>query len=151
MEAEGLNLVHSCLPDAQINNWEFKYLPVVYTNDWICNNFEKLNGFENSNFTFPVDDTKNDYDEDYEPCLKLLRLVEQEAKEIKPHQEDVKIINLGEEGEEKQVKIGTSMSKEMQEQLYTLLQEFKDVFVWSYQNMSGMDPDIVYQKLPLKP
>jgi len=110
-----------------------------------------LNGFENSNFTFPVDDTKNDYDEDYEPCLKLLRLVEQEAKEIKPHQEDVKIINLGEEGEEKQVKIGTSMSKEMQEQLYTLLQEFKDVFVWSYQNMSGMDPDIVYQKLPLKP
>jgi len=47
--------------------------------------------------------------------------VEQETKEIKPHQEEIKIINLGEEGEEKQVKIDTAMIEEMQKQLHTLL------------------------------
>ena len=98
------------------------------------------------NFSLPVDDTKNDYDEDCETPPELLRLVEQETKEIKPYQDEIKIINLGEEGEEgeeKQVKIGTTMTEEIQKQLHTLLQEFKDVFAWSYQDMPGLDPDIV--------
>jgi len=103
------------------------------------------------NFTLPVDDTENDYDEDYETFPELLRLVEQETKEITPHQEEIKIINLGEEGEEKQVKIGTTMIEEMKKQLHTLLQEFKDVFAWSYQDMLCLDLDIVQHKLPLKP
>jgi len=77
--------------------------------------------------------------------------VEQEMKEIKPHQEEIKMINLGEEGEEKQVKIGTTMTEEMQKQLHTLLQEFKDVFAWSYQDIPSLDPDIIQHKLPLKP
>jgi len=72
-------------------------------------------------------------------------------KEIKPHQEEIKMINLGEEGEEKQVKIGTTMTEEMQKQLHTLLQEFKDVFAWSYQDIPSLDPDIIQHKLPLKP
>jgi len=72
-------------------------------------------------------------------------------KEIKPHHEEIKIINLGEEGEEKQVKIGTTMTEEMQKQLHTLLQEFKDAFAWSYQDMPSLDPDIIQHKLPLKP
>jgi len=35
---------------------------------------------------------------------------------------------LGEEGEEKQVRIGTTMTEEMQKQLHNLLQEFNNVF-----------------------
>jgi len=31
-----------------------------------------------------------------------------------------------------------------------LLQEFKDVFAWSYQDMPGLDPNIVQHKLALK-
>ena len=31
-----------------------------------------------------------------------------------------------------------------------MLQEFKDVFAWSYQDMPGLDPNIVQHKLPLK-
>ena len=58
---------------------------------------------------------------------------------------------MGEDGEEKHVKIGTSLTKEMQEELYLLLREFKDVFGWSYQDMPGLYPDIVQHKLPLKP
>ena len=103
------------------------------------------------NFELPVEDTENDYDEDCEPPPELLRLVEQETREIKPHEEILETVNLGEDGEEKHVKIGTSLTKEMQEQLCSLLREFKDVFAWSYQDMTGLDPDIVQHKLPLKP
>jgi len=56
---------------------------------------------------------KNDYDDDCETPPELLRLMEQGMEEIKPHQEEIKIINLGEEGEEKQVKIDTTMTEEM--------------------------------------
>jgi len=38
---------------------------------------------------------ENDYDEDYETSPKLLRLVEQETKEIKSHQENVETDNWG--------------------------------------------------------
>jgi len=38
------------------------------------------------------------------------------------------MINLGDEGEEKMVKIGSDLSSEMRQQLYNLLKEFKDIF-----------------------
>jgi len=49
------------------------------------------------------------------------------------------------------VKIGTSMKKEVKEELCALLKEFRDVFAWSYNDMPGLDIDIVQHKLPLKP
>jgi len=94
---------------------------------------------------------EDDYEEDSESPPELLRLVEQEARELKPHQEDVVIINLGDCNEKREVKIGTGMSKEIQGQLCVLLGEFRDMFAWSYQDMPGLDPDIVQHKLPLKP
>jgi len=150
LEVGELNLVHPCLPDAQIKNLKFKDLPMVYTSDEIYDDYEKSNTLC-PNFSLLVDDTKNDYDDDYGTPIELLRLVEQEAKEIHPHQEEVKIINLGEKGEEKQVKIGTAMTEEMQKQLHTLLREFKDIFAWSNQDMLGLNHVVVQHKLPLKP
>jgi len=93
----------------------------------------------------------DEYEENCEPSPELLRLVEQEAREIKPHQEEVEIVNLEDEGEEKNVIIGAGLTKEMKLQLYTLLKEFKDIFAWSYKDMSGLDPEIVQHRLPLKP
>jgi len=59
---------------------------------------------------------KNDeYEENCEPSPELLRLVEQEAREIKPHQEEVEMINLGDQGEEKMVKVGGDLSFEMRQ------------------------------------
>ena len=98
----------------------------------------------------PVDNTENDYEENCEPSPELMRLVEQEEKEIKPYREDVETINLGEEDEENEVKIGTNMTEETRKKLRTLLKEFKDVFAWSYQDMPGLDSDIVQHRLPLK-
>jgi len=71
---------------------------------------------------------EDDYEEDSEPPPELLRLVEQEARELKPHQEDVVIINLGDCNEKREVKIGTGMLKEIQGQLCVLLGEFRNIF-----------------------
>jgi len=61
------------------------------------------------------------------------------------------VLNLGDVGEIKEVKIGTSVKKEIREQLCALLKEFRDVFAWSYNDMPGLDTNIVQHKLPLKP
>jgi len=94
---------------------------------------------------------EDDYEGDSEPSPELMRLVEQESREIKPHQEDVEVLDLSEGDEKKEVKIGTSMKKEVKEELCALLKEFKDMFAWSYNDMPGLDTDIVQHKLPLKP
>jgi len=94
---------------------------------------------------------EDDYEDDPEPSPELMRLVEQESKKVKPHQEDVETLNLGEEDEKKEVKIGTSMKREVKQKLCALLKEFRDVFAWSYNDMPGLDTDTVQHKLPLKP
>lgn len=38
----------------------------------------------------------------------------------------------------------------MKTRLIELLREYDDVFAWSYQDMPGLDTDIVMHKLPLK-
>lgn len=81
----------------------------------------------------------------------LLRIVEQEDKQILPHQEFVETINLGAEERKQEVKIGTSISRGTKNNLIALLREYKDVFVWSYQDIPELDEDVVVHKLPLKP
>ena len=77
-------------------------------------------------------------------------MVAQEKRQILPYQETTKAINLGVEGERKEVKIGTSLSANTKKELVRLLQEYNDVFAWSYQDMPGLDIDIVVHQLPLR-
>ena len=60
--------------------------------------------------------------------LDLLRLVEQEKKQILPHQEITEVVNLGTEEEKKEVKIGTTLSPATRKELIDLLQDYSDVF-----------------------
>ena len=87
-------------------------------------------------------------DDDLPP--DLLRLVAQDEKQILPHQEVTKAINLGTEEERKEVKIGTTLSPTIREKLIDLLREYSDVFVWSHQDMPGLDTDIVVHRLLLR-
>ena len=80
-----------------------------------------------------------------------MKLIEQEIKEIKPHEEATKVVNLGTENNRKEVKVGTALKEIDHEKLIDLLREYVDVFAWSYQDMPGLDPSIVEHKLPLKP
>ena len=80
----------------------------------------------------------------------LLRLVEQDERQILPHLEITEAINLGTEEEKKEVKIGTTLSSSTRKELIDLLQDYSDVFAWSYQDMPGLDTDIVVHRLPLR-
>ena len=65
----------------------------------------------------------------------LLRLVAQDEKQILLHQEVTKAINLGIEEEKREVKIETTLSPSTKKKLIDLLQDYSDVFAWSYQDM----------------
>ena len=67
-----------------------------------------------------------------------------------PHQEIIEAVNLGTEKEKKEVKIGTTLSSATRKELIDLLQDYNDVFAWSYQDMPGLDTDIVVHRLPLR-
>ncbi|XP_038996103.1 uncharacterized protein LOC120120555 [Hibiscus syriacus] len=92
-----------------------------------------------------------DNEEEYNLPIELLRMIEKEEKQILPHEEAIEILNLGTEEDRKEVKIGTTLSTEARKNLIALLQEYEDVFAWSYQDMPGLDTDMVVHKLPIKP
>ena len=48
------------------------------------------------------------------------------------------------------MKIGTTLSSTTRKELIDLFQDYNDVFVWSYQDMPGLDTDIVVHRLPLR-
>ena len=72
--------------------------------------------------------------------------MEDEAK-IKPIENDTIKINLGTLKNYKEVKIGSTLSSDEQEELTKLLKEFPEVFAWSYEDMPGIDPDIVQHRI----
>ena len=80
----------------------------------------------------------------------LLRLVEQDERQILPHQEITEAVNLETEEEREEVKIETTLSSATRKELIDLLQDYSDVFAWSYQDMLGLDTDIVVHRLPLR-
>ena len=80
----------------------------------------------------------------------LLRLVEQDERQILPHLDITEAINLGTEREKKEVKIGTMLSPATRKELIDLFQDYSDVFEWSYQDMPGLNTDIVVHRLPLR-
>ena len=90
-----------------------------------------------------------DFEDDQDGVLSpdLLRMVEEEEKQILPYKESIEVVSL-EEG--RNVKIGTGITKETRQDLVELLQEFRDVFAWSYQDMPGLSTDIVVHRLPIK-
>ena len=59
-------------------------------------------------------------------------------------------MNLGTEEAKKEVKIGTSLSASTRKELIDLLKEYVDVFAWSYQDMLGLDTDIMVHHFPLR-
>ena len=62
-----------------------------------------------------------EYMEDDDLPSDLLRLVEQDERQILPYQEITKAINLGTEEERKKVKIGTTLSLATRKELINML------------------------------
>ena len=67
----------------------------------------------------------------------ILKALNRKSEGSKPNVEELEVINLAEEGEkEKPVKIGVNFPKDMKDELIALMKEFKEIFVWSYQDMT---------------
>ena len=101
------------------------------------------------NFEFPVFEAEEEETEEIPD--EISRLLKEEERIIQPHEESVEIINLGSEEVRKEVRIGSLLAPVVKESLIKLLEEFSDVFAWSYQDMPGLDTNIVEHHLPLKP
>ena len=83
--------------------------------------------------------------------LELERIVAHEDQEMGPHQEETELVDLGTGSGKREVKIGTSMTAPIREELTALLRDYQDIFAWSYQDMPSLSSDIVQHRLPLNP
>ncbi|KAA3472692.1 gag/pol polyprotein [Gossypium australe] len=154
---EDVSMIRPCPPGFTLNNWTAVDLLVVSKSSPECSHVNDMNN--------PVTSPKIDFEKavclgeceaeedakDYVSSPDLLRMMEREDKQILPYQESVEIVNLGNEEKRQEVKIGTSISENTKHDLIALLQEYKDVFAWSYQDMPGLNEDVVVHRLLLKP
>ena len=82
----------------------------------------------------------------------MQRLIDQEQERfVKPLMDEITTVNVGTEKDPRLVQIGSTLSSEERERLVALLKDFKDVFAWSYEDMPGIDPEIVQHWIPLDP
>ncbi|PNX95907.1 gag/pol polyprotein, partial [Trifolium pratense] len=150
VEGNALGLVRSCVPDEVLSNWEAKEIPAISFKSTDIP-FETYTARVPIDFELPINQAEEVDEDDCEILEGLARLLKQEEKMIQPHQELVEVINLGTDVDRKEVKIGASLQEDVKRNLVSLLQEYVDVFAWSYQDMPRLDTDIVVHKLPLRP
>ena len=62
----------------------------------------------------------------------------------------VEIVNLGTEEDKKEVKIGSDLKHSVKKRLIQMLHDYVEVFAWSYEDMPGLDTDIVVHRLSIK-
>ena len=66
-------------------------------------------------------------------------------------QEEAKKVDLAQLDEEsKQVYVLEDLSEEEEKELIQLLQEFRDVFTWSYKDLKGVDPSVCQHTIPMR-
>ena len=58
---------------------------------------------------------------------------------------------MGTNDEPKMVQMGNTLTSFERDALVALLKEFKEVFAWSYEDMPGIDIDIVQHFIPIDP
>ena len=90
-------------------------------------------------------------EEDEEIPDEIRWMLEQERKDIQPHQEEIEIINLSTDEDKKDIKIGELLDATVKKRVIELLREYVDIIAWSYKDMSGLDPEVVEHCFPLKP
>ena len=68
-----------------------------------------------------------------------------------PPFDDLETVDLGTTDQPREMRIVTTLSANERDSLLKLLRSYLDVFVWSYEDMPGLDPSIVQHHLPLVP
>ncbi|KAI5402069.1 hypothetical protein KIW84_066514 [Lathyrus oleraceus] len=138
------------IPGGICHNWVVVDVPtVIHKSALILKPIEDNDPTPSPNFEFPVFEAEEDDGEEIPD--EITRLLEHEEKIIQPHLENLETVNLGSEDCVRMVKIGALLEESVKKGLISLLREYSDIFSWSYEDMSGLDTDIVQHFLPLKP
>src|SRR4051812_39520469 len=82
--------------------------------------------------------------------IRSTKLRTKVKKAIQPHEESIEVINLGSNEEKKEVKIGADLENSVKQRLIQMFQDYIEIFAWSYEDMPGLDTDIVVHHLPIK-
>ncbi|KAI5397492.1 hypothetical protein KIW84_063348 [Lathyrus oleraceus] len=137
------------IPGGICNNWIAVDFPTVIHKSKLIKPIKHNGPTPSHNFEFPVFEAEEDDVEEIPD--EITRLLEHEEKIIQPHLENLETVNLGSEDCVRVVMIGALLEESVKKGLIELLQEYVDVFAWSYEDMPGLDTDIVQHFLPLKP
>ncbi|CAL2270748.1 unnamed protein product [Prunus armeniaca] len=65
--------------------------------------------------------------------------------------DELKELNLGTNEEPRPIFVSALLNPSEEESYHQLLLEYKDVFTWTYKEMSGLDPNVVVHHLAVKP
>jgi len=60
-------------------------------------------------------------------------------------------VNLGSQDHPKPIFISESLSLTEKKELIVFIKEYIDVFVWNYEDMPGLDPQVAMHRLNIKP
>ncbi|XP_074293498.1 uncharacterized protein LOC141620558 [Silene latifolia] len=115
-----------------------------------CNPISENVGFNND---FENEVGKGQVEEEEEEIVPPPQLVKrlEEYDQRNSVIEDTETINVGTTLEPRELKIGTTLDPTEKQGFIDLLNEFKDVFAWSYRDMPGIDREIEEHKIPIKP
>ena len=69
----------------------------------------------------------------------------------KQNLEEMEMVNLGDSECVKDDKISTHLSESQKEDLFHLLAEYSDVFVWEVGDMQGLSTEVITHKRPINP
>ncbi|RDX97075.1 hypothetical protein CR513_20202, partial [Mucuna pruriens] len=86
-----------------------------------------------------------------EALTDIERWIDKEKPKFEAPTKDLESINLEEGIEGREVRIGKQIPPDLRAKLLELLEEYADIFAWSYQDMPGLDRRIVEHRLPLLP
>ncbi|KAI5409830.1 hypothetical protein KIW84_055330 [Lathyrus oleraceus] len=149
-DSEGEDCTNFVTHGRTCNNWTAVDIPVtLHRPKLVPNPIEYNDPSSSPNFEFPVFEAEEE--SDVEVSEELSHLLEQDEKIIQPFEEQIELVNLGSEDDVKEVKIGSRLCPDAKKGLNDLLREYSNVFSWSYQDMPGLDSEIVEHRLSLKP
>ncbi|XP_058757655.1 uncharacterized protein LOC131630928 [Vicia villosa] len=145
--------IKPCVPGQKLLNWSSEDIISIALDQKSTSPPDSIDNdlaMPRHDFDNPIYAAEEGGEEDCELPDELARLLKQEEKVIEPHQEPIETVNLGTEETRREVKIGASLNENVKEKLIGMLKEYSDIFAWSYEDMPGLDTDIVVHRLPLK-
>ena len=72
-------------------------------------------------------------------------------RKVTPISGSTELIDFRAFDQPREIRIDSSLSPDERSRLIDLLRSYLDVFAWSYEDMSGLNPSIVQHRLPILP